>query len=100
MDNLCGTRQYSNITQAMIDAALAEMRRQQMLINGNNPWDINTNTHGIKLNASWNAATLELTIIVTDKNWYVPCSRIWDTIDSLVPHVQGLSDEVLTKATT
>jgi hypothetical protein len=30
---------------------------------------------------------------VADKAWYVPCDKIWEKIDPLIPHIQELPDE-------
>lgn len=61
------------------------------LVSGNNPWDIDTHKHGVKLQGTWDQQSSTLSVIVTDKDWYVPCSKIWETIDSLINHISGLS---------
>lgn len=84
----CGVRRYANITKAKIDRMLEELRKQGYKVTGDNPWTIDTNSHGVVLQGTWHEATETLSVIVTEKNWYVPCGRIWDTID---PLINGLS---------
>jgi hypothetical protein len=88
----CGVRNYPNITQQKVDLMLAEMRRQGMTVTGSNPWDVDTKQHGVKLRGAWNGGTRTLSVIVTDKAWYVPCGKIWEKIDGLMPHIQELPD--------
>jgi hypothetical protein len=92
-NGLCGEHHYANITQAKIDAIMDALKKNGATITGNNPWDVDTHNNGVKLRGTWNSANLTLSIIVTDKNWYVPCSKIWDTIDPLINHISGLSDK-------
>lgn len=92
-DGKCGVRGYPNITQDKINLMIAEMRKQGMGVTGANPWDVDTKQHGIKLRGTWNGATRTLSIIVTAKDWYVPCGKIWEKIDPLIPHIQALPEE-------
>lgn len=91
----CGAHHYGKIDQAKIDAIIAQLKKHGAKVTGNNPWDFDTDNHGVKLRGSWDKATSTLTIIVTDKDWYVPCGKIWDTIDPLIHHIQGISTEEL-----
>ncbi|HEX7842304.1 MAG TPA: hypothetical protein VF469_32755 [Kofleriaceae bacterium] len=88
----CGVRNYPNITQDKINLMIAEMRRQGMTVTGANPWDVDVRQHGVKLRGTWSSGAQTLSVIVTDKNWYVPCAKIWETIDGLMPHIQDLAD--------
>jgi len=90
-DGKCGKHAYSNITDQKIDLMMKELKDHGISVSGNNPWTIDPNQHGIKLQATWDKGSSTLYIIVTDKNWYVPCSKIWDTIDPLIKHIQDLS---------
>lgn len=96
----CGVRNYPNITQDKIDLMLAEMRRQGMIVTGANPWDVDVKQHGVKLRGTWNAGARTLRVIVTDKAWYVPCDKIWEKIDGVIPHVQDLPDHEVAAALT
>lgn len=98
-DGKCGTHTYPNIDQVRINAILAALRQSGSTVTGNNPWNVDTHNHGVKLQGSWNQGTSVLSIIVTDKAWYVPCSKIWDTIDPLIRHVPQLADDELAALT-
>jgi len=89
----CGEHHYGNITKAKIDAILEALRKSGSTVTGNNPWDVDVHQHGIKLQGTWTESSATLTIIVTDKDWYVPCSKIWEKIDPLISHISGLNDE-------
>lgn len=87
----CGAHHYGNIDQTKVDGIIGQLKKQGATVTGNNPWDVDTHNHGVKLRGSWDKATSTLTIIVTAKNWYVPCSKIWETIDPLIHHIQEVS---------
>jgi len=87
--NVCEpAHSYDNIDQEKINAILAELKKGGATVTGENPWDVDTHKSGVKLQGSWDSATAILTIIVTDKSWYVPCCEIWDTIDQLNKQIQ------------
>jgi hypothetical protein len=92
-NGLCGEHHYANITQAKIDAIMDALKKNGATITGNNLWDVDTHNHGVKLRGTWNSTMLTLTIMVTNKNIYVPCSKIWDAIDPLINHISRLSDK-------
>ena len=94
----CGPYTYSGITQAKIDKMLQALKESGAKVTGNNPWHVDTNSHGVKLLGSWNSANGVLTIEVTDKTWYVPCSAIKDKLDSLIGHLSALADTQLLAA--
>ncbi len=92
-DGKCGAHHYANITQEKMDKMLDALRRQGYKVTGNNPWTINTNNNGVVLRGSWDQAASRLTVIVTEKNFYVPCSKIWDAIDPLINGLSSMSVE-------
>ena len=92
MSSKCGEHHYGNITKVKMDQILKAMSGSGSTVSGNNPWDVDVHQHGIKLQGSWNEGTATLSVIVTDKNFYVPCQKIWDTIDPLVGHISSLND--------
>jgi len=94
MGNLCGEHHYGNITKVKINKILDELRKSGATITGNNPWDVDVHSNGVKLQGSWVESTSTLTIIVTDKSWYVPCSAIWNKIDPLINHISSLQENV------
>ena len=95
MSSLCGEHHYGNITKPKIDQIIDQLKKNGATVSGNNPWDVDTHNHGIKLQGTWDESSSTLTIIVTAKNFYVPCSKIWDTIDPLINHISGLKDSDL-----
>lgn len=92
MSSLCGEHHYGNITKTKIDQILEQLKKNGATISGNNPWNVDVHNHGVKLQGIWNESNSSLSIIVTSKSWYVPCSKIWDTIDPLINHISGLKD--------
>ncbi|MEO5361978.1 MAG: hypothetical protein H7843_16310 [Nitrospirota bacterium] len=91
----CGTHSYGNITKNKMDAILKALTDNGASISGNNPWDVDTNNNKVKLRGEWNEAASTLNITVNDSNWYVPCSKIWETVDDLMHHIQALPDTAL-----
>ena len=87
----CGAHHYGNIDQAKVEAIISKLKATGSTVTGNNPWNVDTHNHGVKLQGTWDKASSTLTVIVTDKDWYVPCSKIWDTIDPLIHHISQLS---------
>ncbi len=84
----CGTRTYENIDKPRIDAILKGLASHGSLVNGNNPWNVETKNHGVCLRGEWNQEASKLTITVTDADWYVTRKKIWENIESLMRHVQ------------
>ena len=80
----CGTREYRNISKMTIDKMLADAASQGAVITGVNPWNIQTRLHGITLQGRWNEADTSLSVSVIDVNWYVPCTAVWENIDTLL----------------
>ncbi|MBF0456840.1 MAG: hypothetical protein HQK99_02985 [Nitrospirae bacterium] len=93
----CGTHSYGNITKQKVDEILQALRSDGAVITGNNPWDVDTKHSGVKLKGEWTEATLTLNITVTDSAFYAPCQKIWDKIDNMMHHIQGLPDSALPK---
>ncbi len=90
MSSKCGEHHYGNITKVKIDQILEQLKNNGASIKGNNPWDVDVHNHGVKLRGTWDEKTSSLSIIVTDKSFYVPCSMIWNKIDPLVNHISSL----------
>lgn len=83
--------QYGNIDQTKVNEILAALRNSGATVTGNNPWNVDTHSHGVKLQGSWNSGSNTMTIAVTDADWYVPCSKIWSTINELMNHISALN---------
>jgi hypothetical protein len=92
MSSKCGEHHYGNITKTKIDQILEQLKNNGASISGNNPWGVDIHKYGIKLQGAWNESNLTLSITVIEKDFYVPCSKIWDTIDPLIHHISGLRD--------
>ncbi len=88
----CGVHTYDNITKPKIGEILEKLQANGATIQGNNPWHVDVNKHNIKLQGNWDEERSSLSIIVTDKNFIVPCSKIWNTIDPLIEHISGQPD--------
>lgn len=89
----CDVRPYPGATPSAINALLLKLHSEGMTVTGNNPWDIDTHNHDVKLRAVWDPRTQVLKIIVTSgKGGYwglVTCSKIWDEIDPVVRKVMS-----------
>ena len=91
----CGLQRYANISEAKINKILDALRDNGSTVTGSNPWTVNTNKFGVRLQGTWDSSSQTLSIIVTGKDFFVPCSQIWDTIDPLVNHISSMSDAEL-----
>ena len=91
-DGKCGVHHYANITQAKVNSMLEELKKHGYKVTGNNPWDIDTKSHGVKLRGTWDKAHSSLAVIVTAKGLLVPCSMIWDKIDPLIHNLSTVSE--------
>lgn len=91
--DLCGTRNYQNINGATRDRILQQLRESGATVTGNNPWDADTHNHGVKLRGNWRSDTETLSVIVTAKNIYGTCKRVWSELDKFIPKPQALPVE-------
>lgn len=82
-----GMLKYDNIDRAKVNVILKTLIDHGSRVLGNNPWDIDTQKHGVLLRGEWDEEVSQLSITVTDANWYVPCETIWENIDSLMQAV-------------
>jgi UDP-glucose 6-dehydrogenase len=83
-----GTHSYDNINRAKMEAIINALMSHGAIITGYNPWSIDTQKHGVRLQGDWNEETSTLDITVTDADWYVPNKTLWENIDSLMCQVQ------------
>ncbi|OGR03229.1 MAG: hypothetical protein A2511_06575 [Deltaproteobacteria bacterium RIFOXYD12_FULL_50_9] len=88
----CGTHYYENLTKEKIDLIINALKNDGATVIGNNPWDADTVKSGVKLRGEYNETTMTLAVTVTDRDWYVPCSMVWEKLDSLMHHIQGIPD--------
>jgi hypothetical protein len=83
----CGVQTYPNITQQKMNFILNALSNDGATVTGSNPWFVDTHKFGVRLEGNWNEDTHILTIIVTDKNFLIPCTQIWNSIDPLLQQV-------------
>jgi len=83
-----GTHSYDNINRAKVDAILKTLTAHGSAVTGSNPWTIDTQKHGVRLEGSWKEETAVLDITVTRADWYVPSKTLWENIDSLMGQVK------------
>ena len=86
----CEVQTYPNVTAQAKDALLSKLNAEGMTVSGDNPWNIDTGEHGVKLRAIWDFRSNELKVIVTSKRIYVPCGEVWKRIDPKVKEIVGV----------
>jgi hypothetical protein len=77
-------RSYPGITTALISTMVHDLAAGGFRVSGNNPWDIDTRLHGIKIRAEWQERSSVLSMTITDRNWYVSHDDVWSAIDTLM----------------
>lgn len=85
----CDVQTYERVTSAAKDALLGRLSAEGMTVTGENPWDIDTGTAGVKLRAVWDPRSNVLKLIVSDKWRIVPCEEVWKRIDPKMKEVVG-----------
>ena len=92
-DGKCGRHLYVNITQSKVSAIIAQLKASGASVTGESPqWIVDTHQSGVVLCGCWDKDASVLTVTVLNKSWYVPCTSIWERIDSLMNHIQGYSE--------
>lgn len=86
----CEVKTYPNITAQAKDELLSKLNAEGMTVSGDNPWNIDTGEHGVKLRAVWDFRSNSLKVIVTSKLFYVPCIEVWKRIDPKVTEIVGV----------
>ena len=91
-------RTYPKVVRQSVDAMLNELMKNGAKITGNNPWFIDTLQSGVKLRGEWSEDASTLSVTLIGKDWYVPSSRIWETIETLMSQLKEQPDQdILTK---
>jgi hypothetical protein len=93
----CDVRSYPHVTAQIRDALLAKLHSEGMTVTGNNPWDIDTHNHDVKLRALWDSREQVLKLIVTAGKGSkaalglvtVTCDLIWAEIDPILKGIIG-----------
>jgi hypothetical protein len=84
-----GTHNYDSIKRSQVDEIFNALISHGSRVSGNNPWEIDTDKHGVRLRGEWDETTLVLSITVLDAAWYVPREAVWGKIDSLIRHLRN-----------
>jgi hypothetical protein len=87
----CGARAYYRVTEPVKNTLLAKLRAEGMSVTGDNPWDVDTKMHDVKLRAVWDARAKELKVVVTagKGDFIATCNQIWGKIDPIVKEIIG-----------
>jgi hypothetical protein len=85
------TKTFGPFTEAQAQAMLAKVKSQGMSVTGNNPWHVDTNTHGVKFDATFDGS--HVTIKITGSNFYVSNAKVWDKIDPLMNAAKNISGD-------
>lgn len=89
----CEARTYQRVTPQVKDALIVRLHAAGMIVTGNNPWNIDTTQHGVKLRAVWDPIRQALKLIVTTgaggllKGELPPslvCPEVWKKIDPIM----------------
>jgi hypothetical protein len=88
-----GTRSYPNVVRHRVDAMLDELMKNGAKIEGNNPWHVDTRQSGVKFRGEWSENTSILSVTLLGKDWYIPSSMIWETIETLMSNLNQLPDQ-------
>jgi hypothetical protein len=83
------TKTYGPFTEGQAQAMLAKVKSQGMTVTGNNPWHVDTNTHGVKFDASYDGTSI--TIKITGANFYVSNAKVWDKLDPMMQAAKNIS---------
>jgi hypothetical protein len=86
----CGVRSYAGVTGQVKDALLARLHAAGMVVTGEDPYDIDTQTLGVKLRAAWDPRAQQLKLIVTAAPQSPGvCDLIWHRIEPIMKEVVG-----------
>ena len=80
-------RKYDNIDRTKLNVILKALADHGSRVFGNNPWDIDTQKHGVLLRGEWDEKTSLLSVTIMGASWYVPRETIGKRIDSLMEAV-------------
>ena len=84
----CGQpHSYPSIDKTKIDKIINALTSNGGHVQGTNPWVVDTNKHGIVLRGAWTESTSTLTVEVLKKDFFVPCSMIWEKIDPMIEQI-------------
>jgi hypothetical protein len=79
---------YGPYQDATIQQLLSQLPGVGMSISGQNPYDIDTHSHGVTLQATHNGNGT-VTVSITGKNFYVSQGQVWGKLDGLMPNADA-----------
>lgn len=89
----CGVKAYRRVTPQVRDKLIAKLHAEGMTVTGDNPWEIDTHEHGVKLRAVWDPTGDALTLIVTAGAdgfaGALVCDVVWGRIEPIMKQVIG-----------
>lgn len=85
----CDVKTYKNVTAGIKDTILTKLHERGMTVTGDNPWNVDTKEHGVKLRALWDPRAQEVKLIVAagkGTGWTgIPtCRQIWNKVDPIL----------------
>jgi len=87
----CDARSYAGVTAKIKDALLAKLHGEGMTVTGDDPWDVDTHQHDVKLRAVWDPAAQVLKLIVTAGAdgilGNIVCAAVWAKIDPIMMEI-------------
>ncbi|MBC6999935.1 hypothetical protein [Cytophaga sp. FL35] len=90
----CKSFLVDNVSDILITKILSGLEKSGAEINGENPWEVNLNQHGIKLNAEWFQINQNLEIKVVDKNFYVKCKKAKSELIKKIDEAREMNDNI------
>ena len=85
----CEAFYIEDVDQNLVDSLINGLAQSGSEIDGNNPWRVDLNQHGIKIEAEWNSELRELKITVTNKNIYVGCRKVESEMRTNIDNLRG-----------
>ena len=81
------SKAYGPYEASTVNNLLQQLPAAGMSVSGGNPYEIDTHSHGVTLEASWDGQYVHVTI--TGKNFYVSQGQVWDKLDGLMPQANA-----------
>ena len=81
------SKAYGPYEASTVQNLLQQLPAAGMSVSGGNPYEIDTHSHGVTLEASWDGQYVHVTI--TGKNFYVSQGQVWDKLDGLMPQANA-----------
>jgi len=85
---------FEDVDGHVISIILNELESSGAEISGSNPWIIDTYNNGVVLKGEWNEKNALLKVSVIQKDQYIQCSQVTNTIQTLMASLHEKLDEV------